>query len=107
MSELHDLYITFIKELNEEITDDILSQSSIIQVRRSEAPLRNGYRPILTWLYNHETVLEILEQRAKDSNEDLDRREAELFLYETTRHNYEQMSVSDCLAELYQMNRAI
>lgn len=89
-------YTEFLKELYEEIEDGILTKEDTIQILRNEKSLA-GYHPIIDWYYNHEMMLKVLPQLPEATKED----------YEKNRSALTEITVENCVREMYAVNKLV
>lgn len=89
-------YLPLMQEIKEEIEDGILHPDDVIQIVRADYDIL-GYRPIVDWYYNKE---EMEDMKMFMSSEEKER-------YLNDFNELEEISVKNCIAEMYAVNRLI
>lgn len=89
-------YIPLMREIKEEIEDGILHPDDVIQIVRADYDIL-GYRPIIDWYYNKE---EMEDMKMFMSSEEKER-------YLQDFEKLEGISVKNCIAEMYAVNKLI
>lgn len=89
-------YLPLMQEIKEEIEDGILHPDDVIQIVRADYDIL-GYRPIIDWYYNKE---EMEDMKMFMSSEEKER-------YLNDFHELEEISVKNCIAEMYAVNKLI
>lgn len=89
-------YLPLMQEIKEEIEDGVLHPDDVIQIVRADYDIL-GYRPIIDWYYNKE---EMEDMKMFMSSEEKER-------YLNDFNELEEISVKNCIAEMYAVNRLI
>jgi len=111
-------YKEFISEINEEVTEGIISQNDTIQILRDSKPVFDTYCPIIEWYYedyvmNEEinTPLEEIYLPEEFTEEEWIQMQAEQAemkkQYEEDKDKLIQIKVKDVLTEMKQMQKLI
>lgn len=94
-------YQELIDELKEEIGFGIISNTTTIQILRSEEAETDGYYQILDWYYNKETMAIELEADVADSEDDAKEKEMIREQYQQDLGQLEDITVESCLTEMF------
>jgi hypothetical protein len=94
-------YQELIDELKEEIGFGILTNTTMIQIIRSEDLNKDGYSEILDWYYNNKTMNLELAPEKEDSKEDTEDKRLIRDQYLQDKDKLEGISVEVCLAEMF------
>lgn len=89
-------YLPLMQEIKEEIEDGVLHPDDVIQIVRADYDIL-GYRPIIDWYYNKE---EMEDMKMFMSSEEKER-------YLNDFHELEEISVKNCISEMYAVNKLI
>ena len=89
-------YLPLMQEIKEEIEDGVLHPDDVIQIVRADYDIL-GYRPIIDWYYNKE---EMEDMKMFMSSEEKER-------YLNDFLELEEISVKNCIAEMYAVNKLI
>lgn len=89
-------YLPLMQEIKEEIEDGVLHLDDVIQIVRADYDIL-GYRPIIDWYYGKK---EMEDMRMFMSQEEKER-------YLNDFNELEEISVKNCIAEMYAVNRLI
>ena len=95
-------------EIQEELEEGVLSESDFVQIMRAPDPLQVlGYRPIVDWYYDANTMREMASPEFMDDEEDdEDRKEMVRDYFRDFKH-LKTICVSDLLAEMEEWNRVV
>lgn len=89
-------YLPLMQEIKEEIEDGVLHLDDVIQIVRADYDIL-GYRPIIDWYYGKK---EMEDMRMFMSQEEKER-------YLNDFNELEEISVKNCIAEMYAVTRLI
>lgn len=89
-------YIPLMREIKEEIEDGILHPDDLIQIVRADYDIL-GYRPIIDWYYS--------KKEMEDMKMFMSPEEKERYLQDFEK--LEGISVKNCIAEMYAVNKLI
>ena len=89
-------YLPLMQEIKEEIEDGVLSLDDVIQIVRADYDIL-GYRPIIDWYYGKK---EMENMKMFMSPEEKER-------YLQDFEKLEGISVKNCIAEMYAVNKLI
>lgn len=94
-------YTEFLQEMKEEIEDGMVTLESVLRVRRADEPIdKEGYRPIIDWYYDEETMKGLLEECENEQ-------EKRMCLGYLPKEDYklEYITVKDMIIEMDKWNR--
>lgn len=101
-------YSILIREIQEELEEGVLSESDSVQILRAPDPLQGlGYRPIVDWYYDVNTMREMASPEFMDDEEDDKERKGMVLNYFRDFEHLETIGVSDLLAEMEEWNQII
>lgn len=89
-------YLPLMREIKEEIEDGILHPDDLIQIVRADYDIL-GYRPIIDWYYG--------KKEMENMKMFMSREEKERYLQDFKK--LEGISVKNCIAEMYAVNKLI
>lgn len=95
-------YQELIDELKEDVSYDVLSNTSTIQILRHEDSDADGYSEILDWYYNNETMNLELSPEKGESKEDAQQKLLIRTQYLQDKSRLEEITVEACLAEMFE-----
>ncbi|WKY48169.1 hypothetical protein Q5O24_02215 [Eubacteriaceae bacterium ES3] len=93
-----------IDELNILLTKGVLMRSHMIQIRRSNQSVYEGYYPIVDWSFSDEVMQEMLKLTVKDNEKTIARKMKISADYENDKVFFQPITVSECLRELETWN---
>jgi len=101
-------YSILIREIQEELEEGVLSESDFVQILRAPEPLQGlGYRPIVDWFYDVDTMRKMASPEfMEDEEDDEDRKEMVRDYFRDFKH-LKTICVSDLLAEMEEWNRVV
>lgn len=99
-------YEEMIQELQEELSDGILSLTDNIQILRDDKDIGYGYRPIIDWYYDDNTMTDDLNADIFDDEQDIEEKRHIKELYEKVKF-LEVISVANCLFEMEELDKII
>lgn len=118
MSKIKFSYKDLMNEINDEVTEGVLTPNDTIQVLRGEKPVFETYCPIIDWYYDAFTMKEEMETPIEEmymaeefTKEEWDEmvKEQEEFKkqYEIDQPKLTEMKVKDVLTEMKQIQKLL
>lgn len=92
-------YEEFIDDLEMELTDQMLTLQSPIQILRADQPVFENYYPIIDWYYCHQDMLDLMPD-FDDDQEDIEQMRMIQVQYQSVQHQLIQTTVAQALEEM-------
>lgn len=96
-----ELYKGYLKELQEELDDEILNFDSVIQILRNDTPnIESNYYSIIDWCYSDEEEQKLYKIDPFDFEDEIEQKNMLKTEYELDKPDLEQITVKEFINEL-------